>query len=1135
MARGSASRSGTTILQQPPRTGDGPSEPGWYECGLLEQRYWDGTAWTDEIRSAEPQVVANGKPRASDALMGPGQLPTATAPRTGLRVITGRPAALRTALAERVTELRGQDALAPISILVGTSLQRPHLSRWLAARLGGHANLRILMPGDLALLLGAPALVQSGRRALPPLADRILLAEVAGRDQGYFAPVAKTPGFAEALYRLVRELKGAGYDVGDLGALLDGTTDAPEKGSALAEILAAFEARRRDFYGPDDALLAADPARLDGLGLLVTGMLELPPALERVLNGIALRMPVDLFSPAIPAAIDTPLDRLRAKFAAHGVEERTAPTHAAPASALDRVRARLFTAPTGAIEGDETLRLVSAPDPSREVRAAARAFLEWAGSGTPFWDMAIVYRHGDEYRPLVEAVLAEADIPVYLHEGSPLTERPLGRQTLGLLALYDSDLSRQSVMDFLTDARFPAELRQEFDGVPATRWDSLSRDAGVISGLEQWRQRLASYASGLSAEEDPPQWITARLADTRTLTVFLEDLAARMGDHPARAAWSEHLDFLQELLSRYVRGATEVLDALRGLERFTALQAEVGFERFLEVVRRAIGTLRSEDVLAGRPGAFARRGVNVVAVNSMRGLSFARVWILGATERSFPPPPRQDPILLDVERAAISARAPNPLVGRADRGNEEALVFALACDCASASLAVSYARRATGESRPRLPSIFFREIASQLVGERVSAEDAPMLQRADVERIAGDAIGAPGVGEAAAATAISAVERDRTFLQAPATQPLAIAALEGVAPAFARARDARAARFSGDLTPWDGALGPEAAAAAAQLLANRPFSPSGLESYAKCPQQFLMGSVLRVRAIEEPERTMRIDALRRGTLFHRILERFHAEWTGAEPAALSAGATERMRGIAGQECEAAQLRGETGYPAMWAADRLEVIDDCLRWLEVERADPWTRALSLGACEARFGMRFAGEAAGELSRDDPIELMLGRHRLRLNGRIDRITWDPGRSRFRVVDYKTGKVRDEKPGRLQGGRMLQLPLYTLAGGELLGIDPRAGEAAYVYPTRRGGFTTIAWSAGDLAERYDEVIGLLDAMLDAIASGTFILAPRDESECRWCAFDSVCPTSRQAYVKRKADDERRISFETEIRSAE
>ncbi len=43
--------------------------------------------------------------------------------------------------------------LSPITVLVGASLQRPFLQRWLAAKLGAHANLRILMPGDLALLL----------------------------------------------------------------------------------------------------------------------------------------------------------------------------------------------------------------------------------------------------------------------------------------------------------------------------------------------------------------------------------------------------------------------------------------------------------------------------------------------------------------------------------------------------------------------------------------------------------------------------------------------------------------------------------------------------------------------------------------------------------------------------------------------------------------------------------------------------------------------------------------------------------------------------------------------------------------------------------------------------------------------
>ena len=209
-----------------------------------------------------------------------------------------------------------------------------------------------------------------------------------------------------------------------------------------------------------------------------------------------------------------------------------------------------------------------------------------------------------------------------------------------------------------------------------------------------------------------------------------------------------------------------MVDALRGLERFTALDAEVDFERFLDVVRRAVATLRSEDVLEGRAGAFARRGVNVVAVNSLPGIEFACVWILGATERAFPPPARQDPILLDDERARISERAGTLLAPRAARGTEEALHFALACEAARETLVVSYARRATGESRPRLPSVFFRELASQLVGERVSAERAPLLSRPDVERIPGDAIGAPIPGgryaadaaivSAAAAGAISA-------------------------------------------------------------------------------------------------------------------------------------------------------------------------------------------------------------------------------------------------------------------------------------------------------------------------------------------------------------------------------------------
>ncbi|MGO9960945.1 MAG: PD-(D/E)XK nuclease family protein [Solirubrobacteraceae bacterium] len=1061
-----------------------------------------------------------------------------------LRVISGAPSPVRAALAERVAELRRADPLSPITVLVGASLQRPFLQRWLAARLGAHANVRILMPGDLALLLGAAPLVAQGRRALPPLADRVLLADVARKHPGYFAPVAETPGFGEALFRLVRELRGAGYDLSDLGPLLDGATDAPEKAGSLAEILSEFERRRRGFYGPDDALLAAEPAHLGGLALLVWGMLDLPPALERLLFGIAEGMPVDVYLPDVPAAADAPLAELRGRLIANSAAQRLVVGSRDAGSALERVRAGMFTAPVRpVIAVDGTVRLVSAPDPSREVQAAARACLEWAREGVPFWEMAVAYRHGEAYLPLAEAVFVEAGIPVYLHEGSPLAERPLGRQTLGLLALFDSDLSRQSVMDFLTDAKLPDALHEQYGGISTSRWDSLSRDAGIVAGAEQWQRRLAAEQADADGD-DAPDWVAQRAHDAGQLARFIGELDRRLLARPARATWAEHLDYLQTLLARYVDGAEEVVVALRGLERFTALEAEVDFDWFLDVVRRAIGTLRSEDVIDSRPGAFAARGVNIVAVNSLVGIEFARVWILGATERSFPPPVRQDPILLDDEREEISRRAPAPLAPRSARGSEEALVFALACESARERLVVSYARRATGENRPRLPSVFFRELASQLEGERVSADDAPLLARDDVERIPGDAIGAPipaghahdpHAVRAAAANAVSEPERDRTYLQALITRPLAVATFERAQPSFARALEAVSAQFADRYSAWDGALGPDAQAAIAALMpADAPLSATSLEGYATCPQRFMLERLLRIRAVAEPETVVRIDALSRGSVIHRIFERFYDEWKGHGPAPRAPEAEQRMRQIAGEECDAARDRGETGYPAMWEADRVELIEDCVAWMRHERDLEVTGALPLVAVEARFGQKMAGEKQGSLSQTEPIEIELASATLRLNGRIDRVNWDPQRRSFRVVDYKSGKVRDHKPAQLQGGRMLQLPLYVLAAAKLLGIDPSDGAAAYVYPTRRGGFETVDWKPEEIAGRKDDVMSLLDAIVSSARRGDFIVAPADGA-CEYCTFKDACVGSRGGYAERKQGDERLARLATQIRSVQ
>src|SRR5207248_5119267 len=227
----------------------------------------------------------------------------------------------------------------------------------------------------------------------------------------------------------------------------------------------------------------------------------------------------------------------------------------------------------------------------------------------------------------------------------------------------------------------------------------------------------------------------------------------------------------------------------------------------------------------------------------------------------------------------------------------------------------------------------------------------------------------------AAGMSISPEERDRTYLHADITRPVAIATFEAADETFARALLAAGERRSRRYSEWDGALGPDALDAIAQLIADRALSPTAIEAYAACPQSFLMGRLLGIKELEEPERTVRIDPLRRGNLFHRVFERFHSEWNGKSPAPLAPDAEERIREIAEEECAKAEARGETGYPAMWTADRAEIIEDCLRWLNQERADPLTAVLPRSACEARFGPAHPGEGNTALSRDEPLELDL----------------------------------------------------------------------------------------------------------------------------------------------------------------
>jgi RecB family exonuclease len=1059
------------------------------------------------------------------------------------RLILDRPDALELVLRDEVRRLKGDDPLAPVTILVGNTLLRPYLRLKLAGLLGGWINIDLLTFADLAEKLGEMPLILDGRLPVPPLAERVISRQVARGARGYLEPVAEAPGFGQALQRLFGELRQAGVTP---GTLEEATADAggnEQKLKDLAAIFERYERGRAPFYDATDALGAANVAAFDSRGLIVHGVWH-PTTIQRtLLEGVMSRCDVTFLLPRTGTDADVAHEEMRAWLAGLGVEPESS-NGAAPASSLE----------------GKSVQLLSAPDAPREVVEAARACLNWARAGIRFDEMAVAYRHDDPYRALIESVFDDSGIPIYLHDGTPLVERPLGRRALALLDLIDAprQLLRSAVMDFLTDAELPFETWDRYGRVFSSRWDAISRKAGIVEGREQWVERLQAFIKeereraarreerrAAAAEEvdqmadsdepgeletpegveegpaeEPPKSRRAKQAER--LLAFITDLANKLEARPARASWSAHVAYLADLFSAYIRDIEPILDTLASLAQLDDLPgaSEVSFEQFRHTARDAITEIRAEDPPDKQRGQFARQGVNVLDVNSLRNLSFKAVAILGLAERSFPPPPRQDALLLDHERTALNEKRGWDLPLRAGGPDAEPLQFALATHAATESVQLSFARTEMADGRAKLPSHFFRAAAATLTGKPVSVEEVDSLPADRFRRVPGSRFAAPSLEEA-----LTPSEYDRTLLR---EQPeLGFEVVKALRPQIEGSRDAHTARWrTPRLTVYDGVLTERSREGLEQRGGlERTLSASSLESYAECPYRYFLRNVLGIKKEPEPDRIQRLEPMERGSLVHDVLERFLTECgdEGQPSAERRERHLRRLFEIADEECDERERRGLTGLPVLWRHDRHAIREDLARWYDEEIADE--PRFDHGRFELAFG--FAGEG-WEGRSEEPLEITSAGVRLHLHGYIDRVNWKADDSSFRVIDYKTGRGNDLKDGSLKGGRALQLPIYLLAASRTLGIPPERGSAEYFYVTTRGGFKRVAFAGTELAARREDFEQILETLATGIAGGDFHPVPGEKRDhCRYCDFYDLCDARVEVLAERKADDPKAGSF--------
>jgi len=502
-------------------------------------------------------------------------------------------------------------------------------------------------------------------------------------------------------------------------------------------------------------------------------------------------------------------------------------------------------------------------------------------------------------------------------------------------------------------------------------------------------------------------------------------------------------------------------------------------------------------------------GVLALDAGQAGQLDFDHVFVPGMTERSFPRAPREDALYADDERVAL-AHAGIPLDPRSEAAWEDSFVFYAIAASARERLTLSYPV-VDAEGREVLPSHFVHEVA------RCFAQP-PEPQRFGLAQMVPEFADVAAPGELLERSVYELFGRDSalTYRDADAAQAglRALAALHSGLLAGLRAgievedrRDARAEPDEFDARLAD----PEAIAALAHDFGpETPFSPSGLAQFGNCPFAFFAERVLGLQMLDDP--TEDVDAMLLGSVIHRVLSRFFADWrVHREDLNLCEADLPAAREVLDRVIDRAFAdevnRGAVADRDVWAISREEARRDLHLLLEFEvetvRADDGLPA----HFEISFGM-------GERTQ---LEIGSGAEAVRLRGRIDRVDLLPaggGPPRFAVYDYKLsgggGGAAD-----IMRGTEFQLPIYAKAVRELVLQDPRAEIATWAYyRTKRPHKLSGKPAQGRADELIDIACANALAHAAAIRTGRFTPGPR---KCDFCDFRGICRWDEQRFERK------------------
>lgn len=994
---------------------------------------------------------------------------------------------------QRIQQVLAGEPLAPIIAIVPNSIQANNFRKRLSAS-GGALGVEVhtfhtlyaevlIRAGKLIPLLLDPVRIRLLRSIVDDLCERgkspLPLGEGQGEGIRHYAALRAKPGFIAGLRNTIEELKRARIFPDHFSA------SVKRLGARLEEIALVYSSYQdwllRENWADNEGrgwLAAIALEENSSLGadtrlLCVTGFDEFNPTQLAVLSLLANRAKETLIT--LTGDLQHPTRAAHHRFhraqqaitSALNIQPEAMDSSSMLSAGIANVEASLFQRsndfsrlPQAATEVATTIEFIEAQTRAVESRAAMR----WVKArvvrdGMKLSDVAILARDIEPYRPFLEEVAEEFDVPLHIVGGQPLNENPAVAALLTLLSLpADSEAwKRRALVDSWRSPYFDfSELG--IDTKSTALLDEISRAGRVVQGLSQWHEAFELWEKKKAlADEDGelphPQPLSQ--GERGAFESFVDLLTP-----PSRASIKEFVAFVESIIgddpaltpvpSPDERGGN-IVERARA-NPATSERDVAALRAFKDVLR---GLVLAESVLGADSISYAdfyndlhgaveaatfavanEAGVFAASVLDGRGLSFEAVVLMGLSEGEFPKQEREDIFLRESDRAILRERG-LPLETKL-HGDEATFFYQ----------AVTRGRQRLLLTRPYLAEDGQAWEASPFWVEmrRLNRNQLPVKVRGDVWEL----------DSAEAASKVEWVESARDF---------DIHIKNGIEALRARVNQKAQGMYEGMLFDLSERFG-----------AAHGWSASRLESYGTCPFEFYVGHALELEPREEAEEGFDVRVL--GSMYHKILEMVYG----------GIALTDAAQKIF------ASAPAEYGFrpTALWAQQQAELT----RILEktIEALNEASEGYEPRVMEARFGM-------GQPS----LILKTSIGEIRLHGYIDRLDAAPDGS-LRVIDYKSGSAAISAT-HLKEGRRLQLPIYAMAARDALGLGEVSSGFYWHIGSAEASSLKLEKFDGGVNGAFETAVAHVVNHVKGIRAGHFEPKPPEEGCPSYCPAVNFC----------------------------